>query len=168
MPQRSVRSVSDKAVASDFAAVVVTRAHEALFETASQHANDGRDAEAVMVSQTCCEMVAARALHALRNHPTHAKAEYADLIAETFPKGQDNTYSLRNNRARAAWRALTADRLDQATFWSAYTTHVTRRNRIAHTGHRPTSAEAKNSIKVARLFIDHITQITTATLGDKW
>jgi hypothetical protein len=71
-----------------------------LFAEAEQHEKDGRVHEAVILAQTCCEMVAARAIGALRRDPGRAQADYADLVTAVFPKNRDNTYSMLDLRAR--------------------------------------------------------------------
>jgi hypothetical protein len=159
---------TDSITITDSATATLVRAHETLFAEAEQHQIDGRVHEAVVLAQTCCEMVAARAIGALQRDPAHAQADYADLVAAVFPKNRDNTYSMLDSKARAAWRALTGDDLTQASFWKPYEDHVRLRNRIAHRGERISTADCAASITAARDFITHVTYTTNSAIGDSW
>jgi len=161
-------NVVDSATVSDTAEVERIRAHVSLFENARAHCGDGRHAEAIIIAQTCCEMVVARAIGALREDPGHASADYASLVEAALPKNRDNNYSMRNPLAQGAWRALTGDVLASASFWPEYETQSTKRNKIAHRGEPASKEEAEASIKTADAFITHITAIATALLGDRW
>jgi len=152
----------------DSGSLEVIRAHETLFLDAEQHEREGRHHEAVIIAQTCCEMVAARAIRALQGAPVHSTADYADLVTDAFPKHRDNSYSMLSFRSLAAWRALTGDALSKAAFWDEYDKHVTRRNRVAHRGDRISPADAARSMAAARSFLAHVTQQANAVIGTGW
>jgi hypothetical protein len=60
-----------------------------------------------------------------------------------------NGYNLANERLRKFYAALTGDEVQTATFWQGFKESVTRRNKIVHSAHVVTKAEAEASYTAA-------------------
>jgi hypothetical protein len=161
------RYVADASAVTDAASATVQRGFWAVLENAAAHVNDGRTSEAVLIAQTACEVAASRAVNALREH---LKAEvWIGLVDLAFPPNRDNSYSMMSGGARKAWAALTGgDDLTGFGDWRAYKTHVERRNRVAHRDEPQTSANAQESVDVARAFLTHVEAVTRGILGEAW
>ncbi len=120
-----------------------------LLSTASMSLDEGHTEAAVVLAQTVVEVTAEWALRL--------------ALRATVPEGTvDSLFSVvpdrsfMDRRTRAVWTALTGDVLSELPEWKRYHAHIERRNRVAHSGFRPTEEDARASISVCHKLSAHL------------
>jgi hypothetical protein len=130
--------------------LTVTRHWAHLFETVEQLYSAGHYGAAVIVAQTACEVVMARAM-------TLA------ATAKQQPGNQDRrghhrlqSYSADNRRVRQLYNALTDDDIAAQPFWQAYGKMLDLRHDAVHAGASVPQEAARTGIEAAKLLISHV------------
>jgi hypothetical protein len=119
--------------------VVITPQWDVLLQSAEGLFRIKAYAPAVIVAQTACEVASERAIgRAFR------KRGVADLEAPVT--GFFSSYSLKNERIRKVYGALTGDSIQHAPFWSAYCEMVKLRNDAVHEGKDIPEADARTGL----------------------
>jgi hypothetical protein len=108
---------------------------------------EGRPELAVIVAQMACEVVVEQTL--------------TPLLQRKKPPGNFNVHG----KARKAYKRLTHDPIDKQSFWNSYGTHAIRRHDVVHRGRRVSTAEAQESLAVARQFVDHVETVQNNLAG---
>lgn len=98
---------------------------------------------AIVVAHTACEVATQRAF---------ARA----FIHRGTAVGAFFSYNLASERVRKRYTALTGDAVWQASWWSAFTKSVERRNAIVHEGRKATDAEAAASLTACASLVTHV------------
>lgn len=123
-----------------------------LLETACHLNRDGHCGPAVVVAQSACEVVVARAM---------SKA-YKDKGVPDLEEPVGNYLymkALTNENMRKLYGALTDDtNINQQGFWSDYTTMVKLRHEVAHAGKHVGPNAARTAIDAAKAFVEHVAQ----------
>jgi hypothetical protein len=72
-------------------------------------------------------------------------------------------FNLGNKDVRKLYTKLTGDAIDTAPdiapVWARFETHVVRRHKVVHHGHRVSAADAQDSLAVATEVINHVEKV---------
>jgi hypothetical protein len=118
-----------------------------LLEAADRYRDDGEHAVAVIVAQTACELVTEAAFETFFR---------ARGLTETNKKNLVRVYDLSNERTRALYALLSADKIQGEPFWNGFKEHAKRRHGIVHKGQRATRRDADASLRAATDLVTHI------------
>lgn len=136
---------------SGSAELTVVTYPQTLLATCRYLIDDGQYGISVVVAHMACEISVERALStafALKG------LQYLEDPVLDFLNG----YNLAFERNRKLYTALTGDRIELQTFWSAFKESATRRNKIIHGGSHIVQAEAESSYRAASELISHLKQ----------
>ena len=111
--------------------------------------DQGEPSIAVVVAHMACEVATERRLS--EAFVTKGVQYLKDAVTGSF-----SGYSLRNNRIRGLYIALTGDKVQLTPFWSKFKNSAKRRNRIIHEGHTVGATEAEESYKAASDLLTHL------------
>jgi hypothetical protein len=106
---------------------------------------------ATVAAQTACEI-------AIRDALRRQLARQSSTLLRSVEGFIGRGWAMTDTRVADLWVSLTGDDPRQATFWSAYRTHVRRRNFVVHEGIAVSSDEAAESIAVAEQVCVHVTE----------
>jgi hypothetical protein len=104
---------------------------------------------AVVVAHVACEVATERSL--TEAFVNKGIPHLEEPVTELF-----NGYNLTNNRLRKFYTALTGDEVQKASFWEEFGKSASRRNKIVHSAHTVTEAEAEASHKAATDLVEHL------------
>ncbi len=122
-----------------------------LIATAAKLILDQHFAVSIVVSMMACEVAVARKLKT-----AFAVRNIADLEDATLKFL--NGYSLKHDRQRNFYNALTGDSIQNQSFWPSYKAAAGRRNKIIHEAESATEVEANDARSAATAFITHLGQ----------
>jgi hypothetical protein len=142
-------SVHEEASSSVTAQATIITYPQKLLTLARRLIDDGEASVAVVVAHMACEIATERSLtEAFVNKGIpHLEDSVTDFL---------NGYNLANERLRKFYAALTGDEVQTATFWQGFKESVTRRNKIVHSAHIVTKAEAEASYTAATDLVSHL------------
>jgi hypothetical protein len=129
-----------------------------LLSTAGEVLRAGHPETAVVVAQTAVERVADWALRmALRmTLPEGAVEPLLNVVPDRI---------FMDRRTGAIWTSLTGDVLTEKKPWKEYHELIERRNRVVHTGFRPTDEDARTSIRVCQGLVFHLETVIHGLVG---
>ena len=149
--KRHYASASDTVYTTESAVGTVIRFTQRILEEAERFNSINEYRVAIIFAQTACEIATERAIiAALKNRQV---SELEDVVDELFM-----SYSIKNEKVRMLYSALTGDDLTVQKFWADLRQSAVWRNDIVHDGKEADSSMAKRAIEAARLYIEHIQQ----------
>lgn len=155
-----VQTVADSLKLSGHAQVHVVRHWDHILEKVESLYKDGHYGAAVIVAQTACEVVMARAM---TKAPATGAAPRNAARTKAAPKKAAKVKSYRSYSPSAAgvrmrYDTLTGDTLDQHPFWQAYSDMAEHRHAAIHAGVDVPQQHARKDIDAAKQLINHIVQ----------
>jgi hypothetical protein len=119
-----------------------------LLDAAEALRRDGHFGPAVVTAQAAVEVVTEFViLDTLRERGPELEEPFRKFI---------RSFSLRDERLRSLYQALTGDDIAQTDFWAELNEHMRRRNEVAHGETRVSQDDADRSIRVARTAVNHL------------
>lgn len=120
-----------------------------LLESAETLHAAGHFSSAIVVAQTACEVVTARAIG--KAFDSKRVPELREPVMRLL-----SSASLRGDKARLLYDALTNDNINQHRFWPRYIEMVRLRNAVAHNGETATQEQSRKLIDAASEFVAHV------------
>jgi hypothetical protein len=139
----------DGVLASETPQLEVLTYPEELLNFARKLIDDGQFSIAVVVCHIACEIATEHTL-------VESFAKKGIQYLQEPVLGLFSGYSLRNERLRQLYTALTGDQIQGESFWTKFDDSAKRRNCIVHGKLVVGKVEAEDSFKAAQDFVAHV------------
>jgi len=123
--------------------------HQVFLDMAKLLLDQGQQQMTVIAAQMACEVCVEQALGKLLKH------KGLDFLEESIDS-LIPSYNLANDKVRKLYVAVSADKVQDAPFWSKFKEFVQLRNKIVHEGKWIERCEAEESLEVASKLVQLI------------
>ncbi|HEX3082681.1 MAG TPA: hypothetical protein VHQ86_05550 [Candidatus Saccharimonadia bacterium] len=125
--------------------------YQNLLNAAVAAQDQGQYKEAVILAQTGVELFTEKILRHLY------QAREIEYLKGAFEQLLIN-YNIGNTKVSGLYIALSGDTIKQEPFWSDFEKHVELRNELVHEGKDATAEEARRSLDVVAMLIQHVVE----------